>query len=438
VQRECPEDRLYGTIHSQVDLSLDHPLVHPWQGGRVVVPVLEETELPIRGRLRGPAYHLPARMVILLDISSSTSTRIPMLKEDGSIEWSSARAAEHRSLERLLDWVLRYRDAGETVSGEPATQIGIIAFGEGTWPVAEPGTSIEEIRGQLESRSIEWIEGVGRTDAVCALRLANDWLKRPPKATSREILLLTDGDLPFSGRFTDCDAPWYGRPSERAACLASLNASICPASHELRSTEGRSDVAQLFSFVREVRGEFPVFPVLFRLGRAPRFYRELARYTGGQAFQLGLDHGVERAISSFLEMERHQVQIVGVFAHNLQNGEATENLLGPNRSDFSGALPLNPGSNDVELRVESAGGPVALFRFRLYAVADPSQGYLRRLREANHDLERRFRGLVDGVRKRMRAPIPRDLEVTTDGASAVTEDPPHEAAVPSSAITNTD
>ena len=92
-------------------------------------------------------------------------------------------------------------------------------------------------------------------------------------------------------------------------------------------------------------------------------------------------------------------------------GVASANLLSPDRSGFSGALPLAPGANDVELAVESDRGTAALFRFRVYAAPDRLERFLAELRERNRALELRARALDGETRDVLAERRSRRLEV---------------------------
>jgi hypothetical protein len=411
---EWPGRSRYGTITSAVGVWLEFPLVNSLDDGRVVVPVLEETKLRVRGRLVIPRMHA-SRIVILVDVSHSANAQTPLLGQDGSIEHVPVLEAELRAADRLLNRIQRDRDLfGHLPAYEP-TEVGIIAFGEGTWEVLEPVESIERARARLADLGQRWDEGSERTDAVCAIRLAEEWLETTPDGAGREILILTNGDLPFSGRFTDCGAPRFRDEASRRACRETLNLSPCAASHRFDPEQGRSDVAQLFSFAREARGRVRVSPLLFQLEPPPRYFRELALTTSGQAVGIASEMAIEHALSELFEKGQPPLAIQGVFARNLHTAEETENLLEAGGIDFAGTLPLEPGSNDVEVRIESDRGRIGLLRFRVYAARDPLRDFLTRIGDANRELEEHLDELIDDTRTQMRAvSAPRELEVTLD------------------------
>lgn len=410
---EWSGDRQYGSIRAGVGLWLEYPLVNMRRADRVAVPVLEATEIPVRGRVIAPAARFAGNLVILLDVSESANARTGLLVEEGGIERVPAVQAELRAARALLDHL--ERDRARFGIGYGPAEVGIIAFGEGTWEIVEPRTSIAEVRAGLDAGAGLDVNGSGRTDAVCALRLASDWLGGAPGELAGEIVILTDGDLPFSGRFTDCDASHFRARAERAACLATINRSPCPASHRFDRSQGRSDVAQLFSFVREMRGRTRIFPLLFHPKRAPRFFRELATHTGGEAIPVASEAEIDVALSQLLNPERDAIQVRGVYARNLSSGEESANLLDGNGADFAGTLPLVAGANDVELRIESDLGDAGLYRFRLYAAPDPVGDYLSRLEETNRELEQRLEELVDRAQRRLRRPpATRDVDIAVD------------------------
>jgi hypothetical protein len=303
VLQEWPADQRYGNVYSRVGLWVEYPLVITRQGDSVVVPVLQGLELPVRGRLVIASRRLARRVVVLLDVSHSANAHTAVWRTDGSMERLSAVAGSLRAARRLLDWLEHDRDRFGHLVGYGPTHVGVIAFGESTWPIIEPQESIDEVRRRLESYARRWPEGAGRTDAVCALRLASEWLEGTSEDILQEIVVLTDGDLPFSGRFTNCDAPQFRGEAAKATCLASLNRSACPASHRFDPAQGLSDIAQLFSFVRDVRGRPRVFPLLFRLQSPPRFFRELARYTSGRTISIGSESELDRWLLEFLNHE---------------------------------------------------------------------------------------------------------------------------------------
>jgi hypothetical protein len=432
ILREWSPDRPYGGIHSVVGLWLEYPLLNARLSERIAVPVLESTELPIRGRVIAPPPRFSGNLVILIDVSSSANARTALWREDGSLEQLRAIGAELRAARELLE--ILEQDRARFGPGYGPASVGILAFGESTTVIADPESSIAEARVSLEALQRLSPEGTGRTDAVCALRLASDWLAGPSEGLSGEIVILTDGDLPFSGRFTDCGAPHYRSRDAEAACHASLNRSPCASSHPFDPADGRSDVAQLFSFVRDVRGRIRVFPTVFRLKRPPRFLREIATYTGGHAVSVASDAETESALLGLLEHAGDSLEVRGVYVRNLRSGEATENLLEANGTDFTGALPLAPGPNDVELRIESDLGEVGLYRFRVYAAPDAAGDYLARLLEANRALERRLEDLLEeareGMQERRRSPGPRNLEITLETPAPAPTAPERTSAEP--------
>jgi hypothetical protein len=85
---------------------------------------------------------------------------------------------------------------------------------------------------------------------------------------------------------------------------------------------------------------------------------------------------------------------------------------------FRGELPLAPGANDIELRVESDRGTAALLRFRIYAAPRFLERFLAELRERNQSLEVRMAELADEGRKRERAILRRTLEVVPESVPA--------------------
>ena len=173
-------------------------------------------------------------------------------------------------------------------------------------------------------------------------------------------MLLTGADLPHSGRFLRCSDS-LGE-SARRACDATRNRTACPASHEFSRLDGLSDIAQLASFGREVRGELVVTPVLFGGDRNQRLYTEVARRTGGRLARVPSARALQELLPALVTR-----RISGVFAHNRQSGVWSDDLLGPDGRILEGEIPLVPGANDIELRIASDGGSAGLFRFRVYS-----------------------------------------------------------------------
>ncbi len=341
-------NQLYGPVYSSVGLWLRYPLVTARIGGRVLIPVLEDGALRVRGSLEAPRSERGRRVVILVDTSESANAPVPMAMDSGARQLSLLKA-ERRALANLVTGV-----AGDAV------EFGILAFGEGTWPVVELGAPLEARLRGLAQFEREHPEGEGRSDAVCALWTAVDWLRRAPDGVDREIVLLTGADLPHSGRFLRCSDS-LGE-SARRACDATRNRTACPASHEFSRLDGLSDIAQLASLGREVRGELVVTPVLFGGDRNRRLYTEVARRTGGRLAIVPSARALQELLPALVTRS-----ISGVFAHNRQSGVWSDDLLRSDGRILEGEIPLVPGANDIELRIASDGASAGLFRFRVYS-----------------------------------------------------------------------
>ncbi len=252
--------------------------------------------------------------------------------------------------------------------------------------------------------------GAGRTDLICALWLARSWLEDTPRGVDREIYVLTDGDLPHSGRFVDCRrAQRRGGRDAVQACESRRNPTRCPVA--MRYVVGRSDLAQLDVFAAHAGRELSVTPLVFEPDRAARAYHELADKTGGRLVRVASVQGIDALLPALLAR-----QVQGVFATNVTTGRRTGDLLGADRRHFAGELELRPGPNDVELRVESERGTAALFRFRIYAAAEFPERFLTNLRRRNRDLELRFDDLLAEARARRGGPRGRRLEIRPEGA----------------------
>jgi hypothetical protein len=395
--------KLYGTLHAGVGIWLDSPLITARNGRRVRVPVVDGTRLPIRGALSPYRAEGPRRIVLLIDASSSANARAYFRGPDGNFEQVSVLEAERRALDRLVELL-----------ADDWLEFGLIAFGEGTWPIVEPGASIETVRERLQRFRQEHPRGEGRTDLVCALSLAREWLEYTPKGVSREIFLLTDGDLPHSGRFVDCSfARKRGGRQAEANCLALRNRTECPASRSSWSAGSRSDLVQLSAFARQARRDVAVYPLVFEPDRSARAYHQLAQQTGGEVVRVSSPQAIEVVLPSLVAG-----RIRGVFARNEGTGDETGDLLDSRTMRFRGELPLAPGANDIELRVESDRGTAALLRFRIYAAPRFLERFLAELRERNQSLEVRMAELADEGRKRERAILRRTLEVVPESVPA--------------------
>ena len=398
VRREWPRDRTYGALQSAVGLWLAFPLVTGQDRGRLLVPVVMEKRLPIRGVVDLPDRSGPRRVILLVDASSSANTRSLLRTAEGSVERVTPLEAERSAVAGLLD-----------VLGEADIELGVVAYGERTWPLAPPGTAPSEIRAQLAAWQVAQPRGVGRTDLLCALELARDWLRDTPKGVSKEVFLLTDGGLPHSGRFLDC------RMSERRggkkalqACEARRNRTPCPAPHRFRESDGYSDLRQLDAFLRRARRALTVYPLVFDSTRPARPYQELARATGGDLYRVPSAEALEASLPALA-----LGQVRAVYALNERTGRRTPNLLDAKTGRFVGILPLKRGANDVLLTVEGMQGPAARYRFRIYAEPNFLKRVLVELRNENRTLSERARN--PSVPRRLGPPSPsRKLDVGID------------------------
>jgi Mg-chelatase subunit ChlD len=379
VRSEWPSNRIYGPIHSSVGLRLRYPLVTASVGGRVLVPVLESSRLQILGQLELPEpLDGPRRVVVLVDASSSANTRIDFETAGGRVERIPVLEAQRRALDHLAGLL-----------GSSALDVGVIAFGERTWPVVEPSDSPEVLRAALARFRQDHPRGEGRTDAVCALWTAVDWLEDAPRDSAREIVLLTDGDLPHSGRFTDCAPTDRERGSEaRAACAARVNRSRCPALHRFVLADGASDLVQLANFSRRAPRTIRVSPLVFEPDRRARIYRDLARRSGGRMVRVPSAQAIEAALPALVSG-----RVQRVVAHNVSTGDTSPDLVGADGRSISGEVALAAGANDIELRVESERGLAGLFRFRVYSEPGHRSAYLDQLKSRTRTLEDRVRDL---------------------------------------------
>jgi hypothetical protein len=411
VRQEWPEGQCYGAVKARLGVWLEYPLVNSRTNGEVVVPVLDDTELPIRGSVVVPLLRPARRVVLLLDVSESANATTYLADTAGAIQRVSVVKGGIRATRFLYDALeARYRRFGQ-LDGYRPDEIGVIAFGERTWSIAEPGSSLPEALRAVKGEG-SWV-GEGRSDTVCALRLAEEWLRESGPETTHEILILSHGDLPDSGRFGDCSA--HRNIVDLRACLERLNDTPCPSSHTFRARDGRSDVAQLFAFAREARIEdIRVSPFLFQLEHPPRFFRELARHTRGDLAKLVSLDGLETSLSSVLSRNARAVWLKAVRARNLKTGDVSANLLADDWRHFEGVLALAPGANDVEVSVETSNGTWGVLRFRIYSAPTALEDTLAKLQGKNSTLALRERELLGEIQQLMEQPIQRDLTLSVD------------------------
>lgn len=354
IRAEWDASRIYGPVYSSVGLWLRYPLATARVGGRVLVPVLESQSLSIEGLVGSAPGRRSRRVVILIDASESSNAPIPDGADGDHGGQMALLGAERRALEGVVS----------RLEMERHLEVGIIAFGEGTWPIVEIGASAEAARQGLARLGREHPSGEGRSDAVCALWTAYDWLRDTPEGVDREIVLVTGADLPHSGRFVGCSGA-ASSESAQQACQEARNISSCPATHEFTRLDGFSDIAQLASFGRRVRGELMVTPVLFENSRNRRLYTEIARRTGGRVVRVPSARGIEELLPALVTRS-----ITGVFARNSHTGAESSDLLSGDRQTIDGEISLAPGANDIELRIDSGGSTAGLFRFRVYSAPE--------------------------------------------------------------------
>jgi hypothetical protein len=158
-----------------------------------------------------------------------------------------------------------------------------------------------------------------------------------------------------------------------------------------------------------------VHPLLFEPDRPARVHRELAFRTGGHLARVASAEAMAAVLPSVVAQ-----RIQGVYARNTRTGDETSNLYDPGKTRFQGTLPLAPGANDVELRVEGARGIAALVRLRIYAEAELLEGYAARVRAQNRALERQLGTLRGAGPTRESAGRVRSLELSPERAPAPT------------------
>ena len=110
-----------------------------------------------------------------------------------------------RDLKRWLEKLLEDKKVEPNSTLGDAILYMLKRWKELTLFLREPGAPLETVRARLREFREARPRGEGRTDTVCALWTAVEWLDSTPRGVGREIVLLTDGDMPHSGRFVRCD-----------------------------------------------------------------------------------------------------------------------------------------------------------------------------------------------------------------------------------------
>jgi hypothetical protein len=401
VRNEWDGGQAYGALKAGVGLWLEYPLVTARVQDQVLVPVVEDTEVRIRGELALSGESKRKRVVLLIDASWSTNADTLFHTQDGDTARISVLEATRRALKHTAGFLNR-----------DDLELGAIVFGERTWPILEPGASAEELYGALERLQRDLPRGEGRTDLACALWLAYDWLADTHSSVTREIVLLTDGDLPYSGRFLDCGSARKRGAKAEAECEERRNRTPCPASRVLDGLTASSDLVQLSAFARQAYGHVTVYTLLFAPERPARGYRELALLTGGEAVGVSSAQAIEQMLKAVVSS-----RIDSVVAYNQRTGDTTGNLLQPGTLTFDGPLPLLPGANDVELRIGSALGTMGVFRFRIHAAKAHMQQYLSKLKKRNDELEEELRRIVHEGGELKLSEGNRQLQIEIEGSA---------------------
>lgn len=357
IRNEWHAGEEYGPVYSSVGLWLRYPLVTADIGGRVLVPVLESARLPVAGTLVPQQPAGARRVVILFDASDDAALPVRAESDPGSARELPLLDVELDAIEHLLS-----QPSGDGL------ELGVIGFGAGTWPLVEIGDSAPAALRALADFRQRHPRGTGRSDAVCALWTSYDWLVGTPPGVEREVVLLTGASVPYSGRFLRCS----GLPGDDdATCRRAERVSDCPATHEFTRLDGFSDLAQVASFARQVRGALVVTPVLFGDDRDERLYAEVARRSGGSVVRVSSASSLQALLPALVTR-----RVRAVVARNRSTGARSSDLLGADGRSVSGELALAPGPNDVELSVLGDRGVAALFRFRVYSLPDGLAGHL--------------------------------------------------------------
>jgi hypothetical protein len=345
IRREWQSDRMYGALSTRIAVWLRYPLVTANVGGRVLVPVLSQPELPIRGRFDLPALRGPRRVILVIDSGTDTA---------------------QRAIEPLLASLV-----GESL------ELGIVAAGEGAIPVAKPDISGVRLRPKLEAFAAGRLPMRHPGDLECALALADDWLRDTPSGLTREIVVIA---------------------ASRPAPAPGTKPVTCPAAERLAAEEG----SQLAALGRRLRHAVKISALV--LGPLPdaQPYRARVEQSDGQLGNVASVEALQRELALLV-----LGSVRGVYARNLHTESQTGNLQRGGSGEFEGSIALVAGANDVELRVESGPGTAALFRFRVYAADPKLKQLLAELAEQDRALQAQNGSLLD--RLGPVRPAPRDL-----------------------------
>lgn len=375
LRADWPAATAYGSLEGGVALSLVPPLGNFSLAGGVVVPVVGSDTLEIRGRVELPPSTETRRVVVVVDASASANA-----PADSSEPGQSILSMERRALRGLLQSLADAPDS--PAPARPGLEIGIVAFGEKTWEVAKPTSDYSALIAALDVFEREHPDGYGRTDTVCALWTAFDRLDRRSPQTDNEIVLLTDGDLPHSGRFLDCRR--QRRTRERRLCEARRNRTSCPAQVNLSRTGRSSDLRQLDRLAGRFAGRVRVSPIIFQASRRTNAYTGLASRTGGTPIEVPSIAELTTALTPAVTG-----RVEGASALNLTTGSRSPNLLADGGL-LAGELSLAPGPNDVEVSVDAGLGRRARYRFRVYSASREMSAFLDGLRSQNQSLRVRL------------------------------------------------
>lgn len=379
---------VYGPLERGKGLWLRSDIVtHQDESGVVNVPAVMDGQLSLRGRVETTRLDLARRVVLLIDASQSANAKTIFRYPDGREEEIPVIEAERRALEDLLGRV----DPNQV-------ELGAIAYGHKTRVLAEPGASLDEMRAAIDGFRRQQARGKGRTDAICALWTASEWLEETPPGVESTIVMLTDGDIPDSGRFVRCDRT--SNELSLAACQARRNTRACPAARPLLPQDG-DDRQQLALFASEVAGQVRVSPIVMDPEPAEDIYRSLAEITAGQYVEISSAEAIQYAIPPLVLNE-----VKAVRARNLRTKRETGNLYDPLTGLLSGEIELLPGANDIEITMQSDDGDEAVYRLRAFAAERTLKTYLEELRARNvslalkrDKLREEARQLIGGLRR---------------------------------------
>ena len=318
--------------------TLRWPLVTAECGGSVIVPVVDGLELADRRRARARAERGPAP-------GRGAGRRVG--ERERSTAFASSVGRRDRASLGARGRAPRARAPGRAVWRRLAR-----ARRDRVRRVDLADRRAGPVCGRAARRARALPRRAARAERAAPTRSARSGPRatgstRHPTVSAREIVVLTDGDAPFSGRFLDCD----GEGASSRTSGRDLRGAAQPHRAVRRATrfsraDGSSDMVQIASFGAGCTASSRVHsaPVRDRpharalaagRGRAPAGAGARARRRGDRAGAAGA--GLEPHPRRGRAQPDHRRRA---------RGSARR----PTARSFAGALPLVPGANDDRAR----------------------------------------------------------------------------------------